>query len=105
MSANPATSMPRRNGKPAPAPMAFPSRPAVEEASRARADRDNAAWERQAARIGVIVDTAREDGHAAGERLGYTQGYRWGLTVGGVAGAIAMAVTWLLSTHLAHWLP
>ena len=105
MSANPATTMPRRNGKPAPAPMAFPSLPAVEEASRARADRDNAAWQRQVDRVRVVIDTARADGHAEGERTGYTQGYRWGLTVGTVAGAIAMAVTWLLSTHLAHWLP
>lgn len=88
----------------APAAIPLPSREAVEARCSTRAGADNAAWERQAARVDALVQAARSEGHAAGERAGYKAGWRWGVTCGLLKGGLDIAILWLLWAQGPAWL-
>lgn len=88
----------------APRPIAFPSRPAVEELCRTRANADNARWQAQVERRDALVMAAAAAGRQEGERAGYTQGWHWGLACGAVAGGLSVGLLWLAWAPLQAWL-
>lgn len=93
MSAQP---LPSTGTKGAPRPIAFPSRPAVEELCRTRANNDNARWQAQVERRDALVLAAAHEGYANGERAGYTQGWHWGMVCGICTGGLAVGALWVL---------
>lgn len=87
-----------------PRPIHFPSRPAVEELCKTRANADNARWQAQVERRDALVMAAAAAGRQEGMRAGYTQGWRWGLVCGIVAGGLAVSLLWLGWAPVQAWL-
>ena len=99
---------PARRANGAPRPMAFPSRPAVEELCRTRANTDNMRWQQMVANRDALITAAAAEARRQGERAGYTQGWHWGLACGICAGGLAVGVLWItwapMQALLAGWL-
>lgn len=101
----PAAAAPRINPKPR--PIAYPSRPHIEELCRTRANTDNARWQAQVERRDMLIRSATTEGYDAGERAGYTSGWHWGCVCGIAAGGGAVGILWAawepLQRALAAW--
>ena len=85
-----------RGRQAAPAPIKFPTRRAVEDICRTRANTDNARWQRQVEQRSSLIQAAAHEGYKQGERDGYAQGWHWGCVCGLVAGGTAVGVLWIV---------